>query len=75
VTYKLEGAEKMGNGSEAATGPAAISLYESENNFPTPRMPLPAQALSIDNLFTNERVEFPFGDLAQTARQSLAACF
>ena len=74
-TYKVEGAEKMGNGSPGTTGPAAISLYESKKNSLTPAMPLPAKTLTISNLFPNETVEFPFGDLTQTARQSLAACF
>jgi hypothetical protein len=70
--YKVEGTEKMGNGSPATTGPAAIDLYESTKDS---RMPLPARALRIKDLFPNEPVEFPFGDLTQTARHSLAACF
>jgi hypothetical protein len=67
LKYDVEGRETMGNGSQAITGPAAISLY--------PKMPLPARTLTISNLFPNETVEFPFGDLGQTARQSLEACF
>jgi len=74
-TYKVEGAEKMGNGSQGTTGPAAITLYDSRKDSQTPRMMLPAQALGIKDLFPNESVEFPFGELTQTARQSLAACF
>lgn len=65
VTYEVEGKEKMGNGSQATTGPAAISLAG---------MSLPAQSLRIADLFPNESVEFPFGTLTQAARQSLTAC-
>jgi hypothetical protein len=75
ITYNVEGAEKMGNGSQVTAGPAALSLYQSKIDSPSPRMPLPAKSLRIANLFPNESVEFPFGDLPQTARQSLAACF
>jgi hypothetical protein len=75
VIYKVEGAEKMGNGSQGTTGPAAISLYQSKKDSQTPRILLPTKTLLIKDLFPNESVEFPFGDLSQTARQSLAACF
>ena len=73
--YKVEGTERMGNGSQGTTGPAAISLYESKKVSQNPRMVLPAKTLLITNLFPNESVEFPFDNLNQTARQSLAACF
>ena len=66
VEYKVEGMEKMGNGSKGTTGPAAIGLDAST---------LPAKALRIANLFPNESVEFPFGDLPKAVRQSLAACY
>jgi hypothetical protein len=66
VEYKVEGLEKMGNGSKGTTGPAAINL---------PASPLPVKALRISNLFPNESVEFPFSDLPQAARLSLAACY
>jgi hypothetical protein len=74
-TYKVEGTEKMGNGSQVTTGPAAITLYESRRDSQTSRMPLPAKTLRIKDLVPNESVEFPFGDLTRTARHSLAACF
>ena len=66
VNYKVDGAEKMGNGSQATAGPAALSL--------APAM-LPSRTLTIGNLFPDETVVFPFGDLPQAARQSLPACF
>ena len=65
VTYTVEGTEKMGNGSQGTTGPAAMTF----------RRPLPAHTLTISDLFPNEKVEFPFGSLPQSAHQSLAACF
>ena len=65
VEFKVEGQEKMGNGSQGTTGPAAIAFRE---------LALPAKTLRIGNLFPNESVEFPFSDLPQTARQLLAAC-
>ena len=66
VNYKVDGAEKMGNGSQATAGPAALSLAPAR---------LPSRTLSIGNLFPDETVVFPFGDLPQAARQSLAVCF
>jgi hypothetical protein len=75
LAYNVEGTETMGNGSPATTGPAAISLYESKKGSQGQRMLLPVTTLDIANLAPNESVEFPFGDLPQSARQSLAACF
>ncbi|MES1257497.1 MAG: hypothetical protein ABUS51_03670 [Acidobacteriota bacterium] len=75
VTYQVEGREKMGNGSQAITGPAAISLYNSAMNAPGRGMPLPEHSLGIKSFLANESVEFPFSDLTLTARQSLGACF
>ena len=66
VEYKVEGLEKMGNGSRGTTGPAAIGLHLST---------LPGRVLRISNLFPNESVEFPFGELPEGARRSLAACY
>ena len=65
LVFKVESTEKMGNGSQTITAGAAISLSQN------PSIPLPAKTLRIANLFPNESVEFPFGDLPQ----SLAACF
>ena len=66
VEYKVEGLEKMGNGSKGTTGPAAIGLHLST---------LPGRVLRISNLFPNEAAEFPFGELPEGARQSLTACY
>ncbi len=74
-TYKVEGIEKMANGSQVTTGPAAILIYESKKDSRSSRMLLPMNTLGISDLFENESVEFSVGDLLQTARQSLAACF
>jgi hypothetical protein len=75
ITYRVDGTETMGNGSPATTGPAAISLYEPKKEPHPPRVLLPAHSLRIENLFPDEPVEFPFGDLPKTARESLAVCF
>jgi hypothetical protein len=74
-TYEVEGSETMGNGSQARTGPAAFSFYPTRKDAQMPRMPMPAQTLTISDFFPNETVEFPFDDLSPAARQSLAACF
>lgn len=76
--YNLTGAksEKMGNGVEAANGPAAIVLYGTKEQSGTNLVTsLPLQTLTISNVFPNHRVVFPFGDLTQTARQTLSTCF
>jgi hypothetical protein len=65
-TYKVEGSEKMANGSDGTSGPGAIALNATS---------LPAKTLTIRNLFQGETVVFPFGDLSQTARQALSAYF
>jgi hypothetical protein len=75
LTYKVEGVEKMGNGTEVTAGPAAISLYRSGKDFSTSKMQLPMQTLTISNFSPHETVDFPFGNLTPTVRQSFAACF
>jgi len=67
LTYKAEGSERMGDGSKATpAGPAAIDLSP---------IPWPARTLTISNLFPNETVVFPFGNLPRSARQALSTCF
>ncbi len=68
LAYKIEGTEQMGNGAGGASGPGAIVLNSTE-------LPLPAQALTIRNLFPDETVVFPFDGPAQRMRQALAGCF
>lgn len=67
LEYRVQGLEKMGNGSAVTTGPAAVQL----NDITT----LPERSLRAGDLFPDERVEFPFRELSQSARQSLAPCF
>ena len=73
--HRVEGTERMGNGSGGAAGPATVRIYDSMNGSPAARMSLPVRSLAISNLFPNEAVAFPFGDLTPTARRSLAECF
>jgi len=68
LEYKVQGTEKMGNGSAGTTGPAAVDLYKSTTV-------LPSETLTVSNLFPNQTVEFPFRDLGERARQALAPCF
>jgi hypothetical protein len=66
VTYKVEGTEKMGNGTGGTSGPGSIILKT---------MPLPARTLTISNLFDDQTVVFPFSQLPSAARQALSTCF
>ena len=66
LTYKVEGTEKMGNGTNGTSGPGSAVLGVKE---------LPAQTLTIDHLFPGETVAFPFDKLTPAARQALSACF
>jgi hypothetical protein len=58
-------------------GDGAAVLYATKENAAVPEsvMPLPAQTLTISNLFPDETVVFPFGGLTQTVRQTLSMCF
>jgi hypothetical protein len=69
-TYRVEGTETMGNGSQVKAGPAAINLIESKGD-----MPLPAHSLTFGSLFPDQTVAFSFDSLPPSARESLAACF
>jgi hypothetical protein len=59
LTVKAEGGKKQGNGKY---GPGSVILP----------IALPVQTLTIGNLFPDETVEFPLGDLPQTVRQCFA---
>jgi hypothetical protein len=83
LTYKIEGRERMGNGSKTAdgkevtTGPAATVLYATR---PTPgstnlSMPLPAQTLTVSSLFPDQIVVFPFDRMTPAMRKDLSQCF
>jgi len=65
-TFQVDGSEKMFKGTLGTMGTGATILSATS---------LPEQTLSITNLFPDETVVFPFGDLAHTARQELSACF
>jgi hypothetical protein len=76
LTWKVEGKEKMGNGSDAGSGPGSVILYGTNNpKALNSSMPLPVQTLIIDDLFPKQTVVFPFARLPQTARQELSSCF
>ena len=67
VPYKVDGHEKMANGTGGGSGPGAIVLSAIEE--------LPEQSLTIRGLFDDETVVFPFGSLPAAARRDLSACF
>ncbi len=70
-TYKVEGTEKMGNGTSGDSGPGDIILYPA----PKLNIGLPADNLTIHDAFPEETVVFPFSELTQTDRQALSPCF
>ena len=63
--YKVEGTEKMGNGSAGITGHAAVMLAG---------LPWPRKTLTVSDLFPGETVVFPFEQLAPDW-PAFAACF
>lgn len=75
VTHKVEGKERMPNGTLGISGPAAIMLSDSRGGPSAAAMPLPARTLAISDLFPNQSVEFPFATLPSSTRQELAPCF
>ena len=66
VTYKIEGSEKMGDGTGALTGTGSKVLAVA---------PLPAKTLTVTNLFPGETIVFPFGKLPKAMRNALSPCF
>jgi hypothetical protein len=76
-TYKVEGTEKMGNGTKGDSGPGSIVLYPAASNSGSAKLAtaLPAHTLTIRDAFPNQTVVFPFGELTQRERQGLSACF
>ncbi len=65
ITFQVDGSEKMFQGTVGTMGTGATILSVAS---------LPGHSLTITNLFPDETVVFPFGDLAQTARQELSKC-
>jgi len=66
VTYKIEGTEKMGNGTAGTSGPGSVILRA---------MPLPAHTLTISNVFPDQSVVFAFDRMTPDQRRMLSACF
>ena len=67
VNFQVKGSEKMGNGSGVILhGLAAVQLAG---------LPIPADSLTITDLFPGETVTFPFATLPAAARRDLNACF
>lgn len=64
-TYRIEGTETMGNGQKGDSGPGSIVLAPQ----------LPRRALTVTNVFANEKVVFPFDELPAATRRQLSACF
>ena len=74
--YRVEGSEKMGNGSGVVLhGLAALVLAETKPGASRTGLPFPAESLTISDLFPGETVTFSFRDLPADARQELNACF
>jgi hypothetical protein len=63
LTSKVEGTEKMGNGSNGTSGPGGVLLSP---------LPLPSQTLAVTEILPGETVIFPFDTLPKTTRE---ACF
>jgi len=75
VRYPVDGSEKMGNGSRVVTqGLAALFLTGAQSDTAV-GLPLPAETLTIADLFPGETMVFPFADLPREARHELQACF
>ncbi|MGB6940984.1 MAG: hypothetical protein WBE37_01140 [Bryobacteraceae bacterium] len=76
-TYKVEGTEKMGNGTNGDSGPGSVVLYPATSNSGSAKLAtaLPAESLTIRDAFPNESVVFPFGELTSSERQDFSACF
>lgn len=65
-TFQADDGEKMFKGTLGTMGTGATILSVTS---------LPGQSLTIANLFPDETVVFPFGELGKSARQELSACF
>ena len=61
-TFTVAGKERMGNGGEVVTGPAAFVLARFGASGDS-RIQLPKRALTAGGLFAGETVTFPFDQL------------
>ena len=74
--YRVEGSEKMGNGSGVVLhGLAALVLSETKRGASRTGLPLPLESLTISDLFPGEIVTFSFANLPKDARREFNACF
>jgi hypothetical protein len=67
-TYTVSGTEKMGNGTAGGSGPGAAVIARSD-------VAMPAQTVTVSNLFPDETVTFSFEGLDRATRKSIASCF
>jgi hypothetical protein len=75
VAFKVEGTEKMGNGTAGTSGPGSTILYATTSHGPQLAMPLPARTLTVSRLLGDQTVAFRFDELSPSARQALSPCF
>jgi hypothetical protein len=75
--YKIGGPEPMGGGMAGSSGPGAVILYATGKDSGAAKfaMALPEHTLTIRDVFPNEVVVFPFGELTQTERLAISVCF
>jgi hypothetical protein len=74
--YRVEGSERMGNGSAAVLhGLAALVLAETKRGLSRTGLRFPAESLTISDLFPGETLTFSFANLPKDARREFNACF
>ena len=76
VQYRVEGSEKMGNGSGLVLHClAALMLTESKGGVSGAGLPFPSESLTISDPPSGDTVTFSFAQLPADARKELYACF
>jgi hypothetical protein len=76
VQYRVEGSEKMANGSGVVLhGLASLVLTETKRGLSRTGLPFPAESLTISDLFPGETVTFSFANLPRNQRNEFDACF
>jgi hypothetical protein len=74
--FRVEGSEKMGNGSGAVLhGLAALVLAETKHGVSRTGLPFPAESLTITDLFPGETVTFSFANVPKDTRHEFKTCF
>ena len=74
TTFKVEGKERMGNGTGVVSGPAAFVVARFGGGAEQ-KIELPKRTLTVSELFAGETVSFPFDELNKASREALSACF